>query len=429
MNPMDLSNSRTNDWLAPHLFAAPCTAVSAALRRLVLLCSLWAALLALAAADGAVASNRAALVIGNASYEVGRLSNPVNDATDMASALRAMGFDVTLATNLNRDGLLEQVEAFRGKIRPGGIALVFFAGHAVEQGGENWLLPVKNGAIRTQAHVRIHSVSAQDVLSAIEERGARLNILVLDACRDNPLPAGARSAQRGLAAIATGTSSLVAFATSPGRTAADGQGRNSPYTAAFLNGLRDPTLSVTDLFEKVGAEVVQTTGGAQVPWKSNTPIWPAVYLAGEAPQRNEGEVARMKEETKPAKFDNSPGPRFENAGNGLLKDKLTGLFWTERDSSRELNWQQATAWCKSKGMRLPTIQEIRNVHDSADLSATPCGRWRCRMPSGFTLNSIWSWTSDAPGPSTAWLFNYRDGGAVSDALRHFERGALCVSSK
>ena len=258
------------------------------------------------------AADKVALVIGNASYEVGRLANPVNDATDMAAALRAKEFDVTLATNVNRDGMLEQVEAFRRKIRPGGIALVFFAGHAVEHRGENWLLPVENGAIRTQAHVSIHSVSAQDVLSMIEERGARLNILVLDACRDNPLPAGARSAQRGLAAIDTGTSSssLVAFATSPNRTAADGEGRNSPYTAALLRGLRDPSLSVTDLFNKVGAEVMQATGGAQVPWNSNTPIWPAIYLAGEAPRRIEPQPVRPQTTPQPAQ---TPEPQNQAA--------------------------------------------------------------------------------------------------------------------
>jgi formylglycine-generating enzyme required for sulfatase activity len=225
-------------------------------------------------------TDRAALVIGNASYEVGRLNNPINDANDVSAALRRLGFEVTLGTDLGREDMLRQLDAFRSKIRPGGLALVFYAGHAVEVDGQNWLLPVRNASIRTQADVPIYSVSAQDILRKVEEGGARLNLLVLDACRDNPLPSGARSASRGLGAIATGNSTLVAYSTAPGKTAADGSGRNSPYTAALLQALSQEHISVPDLFNQVGADVMRRTGGAQVPWNSNTPIWPPIQLAG-----------------------------------------------------------------------------------------------------------------------------------------------------
>ncbi len=227
-------------------------------------------------------AERVALVIGNASYEVGRLANPGNDADDIAAALRALEFDVTVARDLGREGMLEHLDAFRSKIAPGGIALVFYAGHAMELDGHNWLLPVDNRRLGTQAQVRIHSVSAQDILNTLEEAGARLNVLILDACRDNPLPAGARSAKRGLGAISTGTSTLVAFSTAPGRTADDGSGRNSPYTAALLHALRQPQVAIPDLFNQAGAELVRSTGGRQIPWKSETPIWPAIALRGAA---------------------------------------------------------------------------------------------------------------------------------------------------
>ena len=223
-------------------------------------------------------SEKVALVIGNASYEVGRLANPANDAADVAAALQGKGFDVTLALDQNREDLLRHLDAFHRKVRRGSIALVFYAGHAVEIDGQNWLLPVSNRRIGVEADVPIHSVSAQDVLRKVEARGARLNILILDACRDNPLPSVVRGS-RGLAAVQGGQSSLVVYATAQGRTAQDGTGRNSPYTAALLKGLQDPSLSVRDLFDKVGAEVEQATGGAQVPWTSGKSIWPPVYLA------------------------------------------------------------------------------------------------------------------------------------------------------
>jgi cyclophilin family peptidyl-prolyl cis-trans isomerase/uncharacterized caspase-like protein len=245
--------------------------------RLALILALWAfSALATAAPD------RVALVIGNGSYEIGRLNNPLNDANDMAAALRDLEFDVTVARDLDRAGMLEELDVFRRKIAPGGIALVFYAGHAMEVDSRNWLLPVNNRRIDTQAQVKIQSVSAQDIVDTLEEGGARLNVLILDACRDNPLPAGARSARRGLGAVSTGTSTLVAFSTSPGRTADDGNGRNSPYTAALLNALRQQEVAIPDLFNRAGAELVRSSSGRQIPWKSETPIWPPIALRGSA---------------------------------------------------------------------------------------------------------------------------------------------------
>lgn len=243
-------------------------------------------------------TDRVALVVGNAAYDVGRLSNPVNDANDIADTLRGIGFDVVLATDVDREQLLRQLAEFRGKIRPGGIALLYYSGHGVEVDGQNWLLPVRNREIRTQVDVPIYSVSAQDVLRKMEDGGARLNLVFLDACRDNPLPAGAKSTSRGLARIDSGSATLVAYATAPGRTADDGSGRNSPYTRRLKDALKTPGLSITDLVNQVGAQVQADTGGAQVPWNSGTPIWPPVVLAGTAVvQRpaadlaaNEGEI-------------------------------------------------------------------------------------------------------------------------------------------
>ena len=255
------------------------------------------------------AAERVALVIGNASYEVGRLANPENDARDVAAALEAKGFDVSLVLNESREGLLRALASFQGKIRPGGIALVFYAGHAVEVEGQNWLLPVENRDIRVQSDVPIYSVSAQDMLRKVEEGGARLSVLILDACRDNPLPATSRGS-RGLAPVQGGASSLVVYATAQGRTAQDGTGRNSPFTAALLEELDDPTLHVRELFDKVGAKVESATQGTQVPWTSGKSIWPPVYLAGETPRRIEAQPVLPQPTPQP---DPLPAPLPEPA--------------------------------------------------------------------------------------------------------------------
>lgn len=228
----------------------------------------------------AAATERVALVIGNAGYQVGRLLNPANDANDIAAALTDMGFDVVAGNDLDRSGLLRKLAEFRGKLQPGGIAIVFYAGHAVEVSGENWLLPVDNAQIKSQADVPIHAISAQHLLAKVEEGGARLNVLILDACRNDPLPRTARSSRQGLAAIQTRASTLVAYSTAPGMTAEDGSGRNSVYTNLLKDALRTPGISVTDLFNKVGAQVRDSTGGAQTPWNSGTPVWPPVMLVG-----------------------------------------------------------------------------------------------------------------------------------------------------
>jgi len=210
----------------------------------------------------ALAAERSALVIGNASYEVGALRNPVNDANDVADSLRSIGFDVVLATNVSREGMLHNLAEFRKKLQPGGLAVVYYSGHGVEVDGQNWLLPVKNANIQTQTDVRIYSVSTQDLLREMEESGAKLNLLILDACRDNPLPAVQKSASRGLARIdtasSTRSSTLVAYATAPGKTAADGNGRNSPYTALLKEALNGG-LSYRDIQQKARCAASSTT--------------------------------------------------------------------------------------------------------------------------------------------------------------------------
>ena len=228
----------------------------------------------LAVVPGA-AAERVALVIGNGDYaHVGPLPNPVNDAADVSAALRGMGFAVTLVTNANIRTVVDALEVFRRRSAAAEVALVFYAGHGIEVGGRNYLIPV-DAELARERDVRREAVSLDEVVGDTE--GARLRLVILDACRENPFtermaPTGGvgRTVPGGLAAVTvpqTATDEmLVALATAPGAVAADGEGRNSPFTAALLQHLEEPGVDIELLFRRVTQTVLESTNGRQRPW-------------------------------------------------------------------------------------------------------------------------------------------------------------------
>jgi len=211
---------------------------------------------------------RTALVIGNAAYgaEVGPLRNPGNDATDMATALRQLGFEVTLVLDATRQRLEEAVETFSRQLRRGGVGLFYFSGHGTQVDGTNYLIPV-GARLEKTADVKFQAVAAEWVLASMEEAGNGLNIVILDACRNAPFARQWRSAQRGLAPMQAAHGSLIAYATAPGSVAADGTGRNGTYTKHLLRYMTAPDLPVEQMFKQVRLAVEQETNGAQTPWE------------------------------------------------------------------------------------------------------------------------------------------------------------------
>ena len=231
-----------------------------------------AALFLLAAPLSAFAAGRVALVVGNGAYtHAGRLPNPANDATDMAAALRRLGFEVTIARDAGRMALNEALRYFTRRSATADVALVFYAGHAMEMDGVNYLLPV-DARVERDTDVRYETVTLDDVLASTS--GAGLRVVILDACRNNPL---ARSMQRTVATRSVsngslgdlnedllGDETLVAYSAAAGTTAADGEGRNSPYTAALLAHLEEP-VEIGLLFRRVREGVLTATSGQQRP--------------------------------------------------------------------------------------------------------------------------------------------------------------------
>ena len=244
--------------------------------------ALLALCLLTAAAQAAPAGNaefRTALVIGNSAYKAAPLKNPVNDARDMASALKGLGFDVTLLTDASHQKMEAAAREFGLKLRQGGVGLFYYAGHGIQVAGENYLVPV-DAVIQTESDVKFGCLNAGLILGKMEDAGNGLNVVILDACRNNPFARSFRSAEQGLAKMDAPTGSLIAYATAPGSVAADGAGRNGVYTENLLKNLRTPGLPITDLFMRVRMGVVAATGRKQVPWEASS-LTGYFYFSGE----------------------------------------------------------------------------------------------------------------------------------------------------
>ena len=217
----------------------------------------------------AVKGQRNALVMGNSAYKNAPLKNPVNDARDVGNALRRLGFNVIMVNNARLRDMEQAMDSFYASLQKGGVGLFYYAGHGMQVGGRNYLIPV-DATIRSESDVRYECLDAGRILGKMEDAGNTLNIVILDACRNNPFARSFRSAQRGLARMDAPTGSIVAYSTAPGSVAADGSGRNGVYTKFLLQFLMQPGLDISDVFFYTRKGVVQETGGEQVPWESSS---------------------------------------------------------------------------------------------------------------------------------------------------------------
>ena len=313
-----------------------------------------------------LADGRVALVVGNSTYaHIGRLPNPDNDARDLSVSLRRLGFEVTTEFNVDRVELTEALRAFTRRSAGADVSLVFYAGHGIEMDGVNYLVPV-DARLERDVDVRFETVTVDDLL--VSTSGASLRLVILDACRNNPL---ARSMQRTAATRTVsggsfadlnedllGDETLVAYAAAAGTTAADGRGRNSPYTAALLSHLETP-LEIGLLFRRVRAQVLAATNGAQRPHEYHSlvgehyltrtlataasvtvsaavPAEPAP--AADPPQPDLPEIdipelhipaLRQLAEAGDAEAQTELGERYED-GRGVVQDYAVAVSWFRR---------------------------------------------------------------------------------------------------
>jgi uncharacterized caspase-like protein len=242
-------------------------------------------LLILAGMGGALAEKRVALIIGNDDYiSLPDLNNARKDATDMARTLKRLGFEVILKVNAGRREMTRAKRAFESKLSSSQVGLVFYAGHGIQADGSNFLIPT-DARIEFEDDLEAEGIEARDFLDAMERAGAPMNIVILDACRDNPLPKRTRSAARGLAVVgipqgAKGTAIL--YSAGEGQVAQDGSpGGNGVFTGELLNVLDRPGLTLEQVFKRVARGVGDRTHGKQRPW-SLTSLQGDFYFTGGA---------------------------------------------------------------------------------------------------------------------------------------------------
>ena len=237
-----------------------------------------------AASGEAAAERRVALVLGNSDYRFApRLPNPTNDAKAMAESLRAAGFELIGGApqlDLDRAATERAIRSFGAKLAGADVGLFFYAGHGMQARGTNYLLPV-SANLEKEADVRYELIDVAMVLDEMALAESRLNIVILDACRNNPFGGrGMRAALPGLAQMQAPAGTIIAYATQPGAVAADGAGSNSPYTEVLSKAMLKPGEAVFDVFNDVGIAVKRNSGGVQQPWVSASPIEGRFYFLG-----------------------------------------------------------------------------------------------------------------------------------------------------
>ena len=283
----------------------------------------------MAAGAALAVEQRIALIIGNSAYATAPLANPVNDARLMSRVLREHGFDVIERLDVGQNDMKRAVKDFGNRLKAAqgeAIGLFYYAGHGLQVRGENFLIPI-DAEIEGEGDVDIYAISADAVLRTIEDARNGLNIVDLDACRNNPYVRGFRDASRGLALMEAPTGTLIAYSTAPGQVAIDGSGANSPYTEALARALAMPGVPIEQMFKSVRNDVLAATQGRQTPWEASSLTGADYYLVAAPP-------AVVEPQPVPAP---APAPIFDHAAMELA-------FWEAiQDSDDPRRFEQGGA--------------------------------------------------------------------------------------
>ena len=408
---------------------------------------------------------RVALLIGNGAYKTARLRNPVNDVDDMAKKLQQLGFDVVKLTDATRKEMREALRNFGARLERGGVALFYYAGHGLQLNGENYLVPI-GADIKKEHEAQDECLRVGAVLAEMENRNSSLNMIFLDACRDNPFRGFSRSTNRGLASMDAPSGSLIAYATAPGKEAADGDGRNGVYTQYLLKHLPAKNLDVALMLRAVRVDVEKATGGEQTPWESTSikgsfcfnpddygseddlrhkreelASYQKIISAKEQERREreaallEKQIAEAKkrleeskaQETKTTQAEPkaeraererkqreaeqsiaklSSDGRYEVSSEGVITDTKTNLQWYV-GPDQDTTWDQADAWVKKLtvaggGWRLPTLDELEGIYETNK-------EYNLDKVFGSRNIYIFVWSNKTKGSSSAWCFPFDNG--------------------
>lgn len=382
----------------------------------------------------AATEQRTALVIGNSVYSSGPLKNPVNDATAMAAQLQKLGFTVTLRRNVDLRRMEDALTEFGNRLKRGGVGLFFYAGHGLQVGGANYLVPI-GARINRESDIKYETLDVGKVLDEMATANNGLNIVILDACRDNPYSRSFRNTSRGLAIVSNApVGTFISYSTSPGNVASDGDGRNSPYTEALLRYMKEPGLTIEQVFKGVRARLGKETGGRQIPWELSSLQGEFYFNQGNVVNKEEKDSAtlikdeikerastdleteqqkiaaqreklkqerelfeqrkalaeeqrKLEEEKKQLAMAQRPSVsavkeirrdgRFIAYDNGTVLDTKTNLMWAAKDNGSNINWANAKSYCENyrgggySDWRMPTQDELAGLYNSGKTSKNP----------------------------------------------------------
>lgn len=226
----------------------------------------------------AMAAKRVALVVGNGAYKSAPLKNPTNDATDMAALLEKLDFEVIKVLDGTKKEMLSSLANFSRKLKKSEVGLFYFAGHGMQVNNRNYLLPTGVNVL-DEDDIEFEAVDAGRIIGKMRAADNSFNVVILDACRNNPFKRSFRSTSQGLARMDAPKGTIIAYSTGPGSVAADGKGRNGIYTKHLLSSMENSGLDIQNIFNDAGMKVMAETADKQIPWTSNTPI-PIFFLAG-----------------------------------------------------------------------------------------------------------------------------------------------------
>jgi hypothetical protein len=215
------------------------------------------------------AQKRIALVIGNSSYASKPLKNPVNDADDVATFLKSVGFTVIKVKNADIFALRSSIKNFEENLPAYDVGLVYYSGHGIEFKGSNYLIPI-DAQLKNEQDIPRQGYDVSGVLTKMSKANKKTTIFILDACRNNPVFSQYRSSSDGLTLMPAPSGTIIAFSAAPGQVASDGNGRNSPYTSALLAQAKVPNKRIEDILKDTSKKVSDDTGGRQVPWYNSS---------------------------------------------------------------------------------------------------------------------------------------------------------------
>lgn len=312
---------------------------------------------------------KVALVIGNANYEEDRLSNPVNDATDIAKALKELGFEVTLLQNQDLQSMEAAIDDFSRQLRKGGVGVFYYAGHGVQVEGENYLIPLK-AKLLNEKDARYEAVALGKVINTMEAAENQVNIIIIDACRDNPFYRRWRSSRRssnvrGLTAVSPPNGIIIVYATREGNTAADGRGqRNSPFTSALLENIKQPNIDVQLMFRRVSTVVKEKTNSAQQPWTEGNLEGGEFYLNPQSVTVSPEVIPTPVTDPQPSS--SSPVDDFTSASRAALEQQtqppsLTAVAASMTENARitrRMLSEHATLTSGSTGVNYTNLRDL-----------------------------------------------------------------------